>query len=96
MSLFNITDGIFSWNDLFEPLINIVGMSIAYSLIAMMIGAIIWKYDETGYGVTAYMAFVGLLGSFFFSSEIRLLFGFIFAMGMGMIIYRLYKSRGQE
>lgn len=95
MSLWNISDGLFNWQDLYEPLIDIVGVSLTFGLLFMMIGAIIWKYDESGYGVTGYMILIGILGTAIFPPQIKLFFGIIAAIGIGSIFYRLYKTRGQ-
>ena len=93
MSFWNTSNGTFNFIDIFEPLTDIVGVTITYGLFAFLVGMIIWKYDETGYGVTGYLIFVGALGTAIMPAQVKFMFALLLSMGIGAIIYKLYRDR---
>lgn len=94
MGLFNFTDGtIFEFGDIFEHAGSILGgVELVIAFIICLIAIIIWRHDKEGYALSGYLIFVGAFGAFVMT-QIALLFAIMLAMGIGMILYKLYESR---
>lgn len=94
MGLFNFSDGtLFEPLDIFEHAGGILGgVQFVIAFIVCLLALIIWRYDKSGYGLSGYLIFVGAFGAFIMT-QIALFFAIMLAMGIGMILYKLYESR---
>lgn len=93
--MFNFTDGkFFDFGEPLQTFSQIIPMYIILGLIFLMIGAVVWSYDESGYGLTAYLILVGTLGTTAtINTSLSMFFGVMLAMGIAMIFYKIYESR---
>ena len=93
MGLFNFTDGtFFAPLDFFQHSGSIIGgVDYVMAFILSLMALIIWRYDKSGYGTAGYLIFVGAFGGFILS-QVSLVFAIMLAMGIGMILYRLYEN----
>ena len=93
-SLFNFSDGsYFELREIFNVLSGTIGAQIMLAIIIVVLGAIVWKYEKSGYGVSAYLIMAGIFGVGL-SPTIKLFFGVMTSIGIAMIIYKIYDSRG--
>lgn len=99
-SLPGARDSLFDTNGTrFEPIILfshirgiLGGLEYVFALIFGLIALIIWRFDGLGYGLSAYLIFVGVFGVLVLE-QLSILFGIMLAIGIGAILYRLYESR---
>jgi hypothetical protein len=72
---------------MFEVHIAILGQFFFCLLFA--VGAlVVYRNSNSGYGIAAYCLFAGAIGAIIFTTEIRLIFMLISAIGVGVIIYK--------
>lgn len=92
--LFNFSDGsYFELRDILQGITSAgIGVNIVVAIIVITLAGIIWKYDESGYALTGYLIIAGILGVAI-PGTMNLFFGVIAAMGVGMILYKIYDSR---
>jgi len=96
MGLFDFNDGtFFDFGEIFKGLEDIIPMNLIIAIIIILIGAVIWRNDKSGYALTAYFIMMGILGSVAIAPPMGMFFYLLTAIGIGMVFYKLYENRSR-
>jgi len=85
----------FEFKDIFTGVEELLPMNIIMAMMIVMIAGVIWRYDKSGYALTAYLIMAGMLGGIAIAPPVGMFLYLMCAMGIGMVFYKLYENRSR-